>query len=227
MAWSFYAVRKGTRTGVVTSWAECQEMVKGVSGADFKGFNDEDQAIKYVKTGEISVKSGIVISKPSTGGLANVYARGTVRDNGAYIGVVIEGCDKRYQFFGEIVVTDTVKSKGFVGELLAVLVATQLSLDLGFTQLNFVFAYDGVEKWFNGDWAARDSLAVGYSTLMNKLRLSGCLNYTFTRGVKGIKGVVLAERLISRAKNMHQYIDSGKTLGGNLKVQDVPLFTIS
>lgn len=47
MAWNFYAVRKGKTTGVVTSWAECQEMVKGVSGAEFKGFNSEQEAQAY------------------------------------------------------------------------------------------------------------------------------------------------------------------------------------
>lgn len=34
----FYTVRKGHTPGVYTTWAECQEQVKGFSGAEFKSF---------------------------------------------------------------------------------------------------------------------------------------------------------------------------------------------
>lgn len=47
----FYAVRKGLRPGIYTTWAECQEQTKGVSGAAFKSFSTQQAADQYLETG--------------------------------------------------------------------------------------------------------------------------------------------------------------------------------
>ena len=35
-----YAVRKGHKTGLFETWAECQKATTGYSGAEFRGFTD-------------------------------------------------------------------------------------------------------------------------------------------------------------------------------------------
>lgn len=40
----YYVVWKGRRTGIFTSWAECEKQVKGVVGAQFKAFESEAEA---------------------------------------------------------------------------------------------------------------------------------------------------------------------------------------
>jgi ribonuclease HI len=40
----YYVVWKGRKTGVFTSWAECEKHVKGFVGAQFKAFGDEAEA---------------------------------------------------------------------------------------------------------------------------------------------------------------------------------------
>ena len=45
---SFYAVAVGKRTGVFTSWAECQDQTKGISGAVYKKFSSETEAKVFV-----------------------------------------------------------------------------------------------------------------------------------------------------------------------------------
>ncbi|XP_064625424.1 ribonuclease H1-like [Lineus longissimus] len=44
----FYAVSRGRHTGVYNSWSECQEQVKGFSGAKFKKFSAEGDAWSFV-----------------------------------------------------------------------------------------------------------------------------------------------------------------------------------
>lgn len=44
----YYAVRKGKETGIFTSWEECEEKVKGYSGAEYKKFSRKDLAEEYV-----------------------------------------------------------------------------------------------------------------------------------------------------------------------------------
>ena len=39
-----YAVRKGKKTGVFTSWEECSASVSGFPGAEYKGFLTKEEA---------------------------------------------------------------------------------------------------------------------------------------------------------------------------------------
>ena len=38
-----YAVRKGHKTGLFATWAECQKAVSGYSGAEFRGFTEKEE----------------------------------------------------------------------------------------------------------------------------------------------------------------------------------------
>lgn len=44
-----YAVAKGRKTGIFNSWDECEEQVKGLSGAKFKSFKLEKDANEFIK----------------------------------------------------------------------------------------------------------------------------------------------------------------------------------
>lgn len=48
MAKKYYAVRKGRKTGVFATWAECQKQVTGFSGAEFKRFGTMEEAKAFV-----------------------------------------------------------------------------------------------------------------------------------------------------------------------------------
>ena len=40
----YYVVWKGRKTGIFTTWAECEKQVKGVVGAQFKAFDSDAEA---------------------------------------------------------------------------------------------------------------------------------------------------------------------------------------
>ncbi|MBU2895701.1 RNase H1/viroplasmin domain-containing protein [Vibrio hepatarius] len=40
----FYVVWKGRETGIFTSWSEVNELIKGFSGAEYKGYADRGTA---------------------------------------------------------------------------------------------------------------------------------------------------------------------------------------
>ena len=44
-----YAVRKGRKPGIYTTWADCQNQVKGFKGAEFKSFNKHSEAYEYLR----------------------------------------------------------------------------------------------------------------------------------------------------------------------------------
>ena len=52
-----YAVRKGHKTGLFTTWAECQKAVSGYSGDEFRGFTEKEEALAFLNmetTGNVS-----------------------------------------------------------------------------------------------------------------------------------------------------------------------------
>ena len=44
----FYAVAKGNKTGIFTTWSECQKQIKGYSGSVFKKFKTENEAKEFI-----------------------------------------------------------------------------------------------------------------------------------------------------------------------------------
>ena len=44
-----YAVRKGHKTGLFETWAECQKATSGYSGAEFRGFTDREEAMAFLQ----------------------------------------------------------------------------------------------------------------------------------------------------------------------------------
>ena len=52
-----YAVRRGHKTGLFATWAECQKAVSGYSGAEFRGFTEKEEALAFLNmetTGNVS-----------------------------------------------------------------------------------------------------------------------------------------------------------------------------
>ena len=53
-----YAVRKGHKTGLFNTWAECQKATAGYSGAEFKSFTDKEEAIAFLEMKTVKTVSG-------------------------------------------------------------------------------------------------------------------------------------------------------------------------
>jgi ribonuclease HI len=50
-----YVVRRGRKTGIIDTWAECLEAVKGYPGASFKSFNNRVDAERWLNEDNIIV----------------------------------------------------------------------------------------------------------------------------------------------------------------------------
>ena len=64
-----YAVRKGHKTGLFATWAECQKAVSGYSGAEFRGFTEKEEALAFLymeTTGNVSGDKAKEAAMPTT-----------------------------------------------------------------------------------------------------------------------------------------------------------------
>ena len=91
MAKKFYAVKNGHIPGIYTSWEDCKKQVDGFSGAVFKGFLTQEEAVSFLNGTEKSNFSECE---------AIAYCDGSfnVSDNHFSYGVVIFYNDEKYTF---------------------------------------------------------------------------------------------------------------------------------
>ena len=50
----FYAVRNGRETGIFEDWATCEKQIRGYSGAEYKSFKTEQEALDYLGKRSVS-----------------------------------------------------------------------------------------------------------------------------------------------------------------------------
>lgn len=214
MAKKIYAVRRGRVTGLFNSWDACSDAIQGYSGAEYKGFNSEEQARAYLDGGVASTQER-PIDKPRRSDSVNVYTKCSCKGGICGIGVCLESSDVERQFYCSVKCADSIS-----GLLLGVLCGVELAVDMHYTTLNIISDYQGVESWYTGEWKAKLATAKEYVKVMQALSSSKSVIFNFIRH-KGNKSVNM---MASRALKFNSAIDVTKVLRGSLAVEDVPLY---
>lgn len=153
MAKKYYAVKKGRKNGVYTTWAECKKQVDGFSGAIYKSFPDYDAALAYVQGGaekkdqakeameECDVYAYIDGSYDNR---KKVYGSGVLLfQNGRKI---------PHKFAGNR--PELIKLRNVAGELEAAKYAMRYAYDEGLERIKIYYDYAGIEMWAKKDWKA-------------------------------------------------------------------------
>ena len=124
----FYAVKKGRKTGIFTTWAECQKQVSGFPKAEFKSFISKQEADDWLK----EIKSSNENRRKSYSVI--VYTDGGSRNHGNKKGEHVKKNDKaawayliKYQ--GSII-SDTDGEYGSTNNRMEIMALKKALLDL-------------------------------------------------------------------------------------------------
>lgn len=172
-----YAVLKGMQTGIFQTWAECEAVTKGYSGAVYKSFATEGEAQAYL-AGEKENKedSGDIVFPefPQTEDTLTAYVDGSYHDG---LGVYAFGCvfllsDGRVlTYFGNGTEPDSLAMRNVAGEMLGAMYAVQFALKNNFQHIDICYDYAGIERWATGEWKTNKDLTKKYAAFMQK---QGC-----------------------------------------------------
>lgn len=90
----FYAVKKGKKTGIFSTWDECEEQVTGFKGAVYKSFKTLSEAEAFLERNEEKIENIEEVDG------VYAYIDGSFdRINGIYgSGVVIVDGDKKHEY---------------------------------------------------------------------------------------------------------------------------------
>ena len=190
----FYAVRKGKKTGIFSTWDECKEQVTGFKGAIYKSFKTLDEAEEFVKGNEEKIENVEAVDG------VYAYIDGSFdRVQGIYgSGVVIVDGDKKYEFKHAGNREDYAQLHNVAGELEAAKFVMWYAVDKKIKDITLFYDYQGIESWAVGDWKANLSYTQDYVEFYNKVKAVVKVNFV---KVKAHTGVELNEVVDKLAKD--------------------------
>ena len=190
----FYAVKKGKKTGIFSTWDECKEQVTGFKGAVYKSFKTLSEAEAFLERNEEKIENIEEVDG------VYAYIDGSFdRINGIYgSGVVIVDGDKKYEFKHAGNREDYAQLHNVAGELEAAKYVMWYAVDKKIKEITLFYDYKGIESWATGDWQANLPYTQDYVKFYNKVKLVVKVNFV---KVKAHTGVELNEVVDKLAKD--------------------------
>lgn len=212
-----YAVKKGFKTGLFYSWAECQEATKGYSGPVFKSFESEEEAKAFLEDIDIIMNDDILprlnnghvvaftdgsfdIEKPAYGSGCCIFT-----PEGNKIELSTKGTNQKY-----------IDLRNIAGEIIAVLNAIDWAWKNGYENISIFYDYEGIGKWASGEWKPKKNLTSYYKRYVDEkseiinieyIKVSGHSNNKYNdRADQLAKSAIFENKIIRDSNSNSGYI---------------------
>ena len=210
----FYAVRVGKAPGIYQTQGQAEEQVKGFSGAEYKSFSTEEEAIKYLsfeetkespnlsdKVSDINLKIELEIKKLQdrevvafVDGSHSLDADGREKYSFGVLLITNESENSLYKAFVD---KANMKSRNIAGEIEGVKQAILWAIENKKQKIKIFYDYAGIEKWATKEWSAKAKISQEYSKFFDEK--SKLINVEFEH-VKAHSGIVYNEKADELAK---------------------------
>lgn len=188
----FYAVKKGRQTGIFSTWAECEEQVKGFKGATYKSFQTKEEALNYLEEHPLITQS--------TGLIAYVDGSFNIKTKEYGYGcILLEGQHILKQLYGKNSLADYVMMRNVAGEILGSEVAIRYAIEHGYKMVCIYYDYVGIEKWANHTWKANKIGTQAYQQFIDRSRQDIEIQFIKVLAHSGDKYNDMADQLAKKA----------------------------
>ena len=180
----FYAVRKGRRPGVYTTWPACEEQVKGFPGALYKAFPTKAHAMAFMGESFPDVTnlspadaSTAADGFPTTDAI-QIWVDGSCLQNGEeplYFGwayVIFDGERELHRESGHDVPAEARRHRNVAGEIQAVLYALEWCRARDIAAAAIHFDYQGLASWVEGTWKTTTAFTRAYAERVRALGIT-------------------------------------------------------
>lgn len=204
MAKKYYAVRKGRKTGVFATWAECQKQVTGFSGAEFKSFGTMEEARIFAGSNapadcDAAAENGVPGQNSSGGVIA--YVDGSYRsDTGEFsYGMVILQDGEEHTFCQKMTDKELALMHNVAGEIKGSEAAMQYAMDHNIPEITIYHDYEGIAKWCTGAWKANKSGTQAYQAFYQAASKKVKIHFVKVKGHSNDKYNDMADQLAKSA----------------------------
>lgn len=148
MAAKYYAVKEGASRGIFRTWEECKASVSGYSGAVYKSFKTEAEALAYLGT-EFIAKN---VCKSED--CVKIYVDGSYNSaTGEFsygMVVLLEDGEEKYNCkFDD---QELAAMHNVAGEIKGAEAAMQYAIDHQIPAIEIYHDYEGIARWCLGQW---------------------------------------------------------------------------
>lgn len=188
----YYAVRVGRVPGIYETWEECKEQVSGYSKAEYKGFQNLDDAFFYLNNKEKEAKIE---------NFAVAYVDGSFSVDLAMFsyGAVIFIDGKKYEFSKAFSDPDLVSMRNVAGEIKGAEFVMDYCVKNNIKSVDIYYDYEGIEKWCTGAWKTNKLGTQKYKELYNRISKEIEVNFIKVKGHSGDEYNDLADKLAKSA----------------------------
>lgn len=159
----YYAVKKGRQTGIFSTWEECQAMVSGFKGAQYKSFASMQEAKNYLNDETpVFVEGGLI-----------AYVDGSYNQKTREYGygcVLIDGQQVILKVNGKGSHPDYVGMRNVAGEIAGAHQAISYAIEHQYPMICIYYDYEGIEKWANHIWKANKAGTKAYQDFIHESR---------------------------------------------------------
>ena len=188
----YYVVKKGSKTGIFTSWTECRASVEGYPGACYKGFATLSEAKAYLEEADTLAAASL------QQGQLLAYVDGSYDDalkKYAFGCVFLLPDGRIFTEYGNGSNEQSLKLRNVTGEMLGAMFAVKFAMANGFGALEICYDYQGIEKWVTGEWKAKTELTKKYAQAMRLWGGKVALRFTKVAAHTNVRYNDLADKL--------------------------------
>ena len=219
----FYAVKNGRVPGIYSTWRECEEQIKGFSGAIYKSFATLEEAESFMSDSgnkKRNPNNGILTEGPISTEDFNLMVNDRIaslkedeviafvdgsynveEEKSAFGAIIICSGGNRnmlYKAFTKNLGEDFIALRNVAAELEGVKEAVNWSITYKMKKLTVYYDYEGIEKWATGAWKAKKELTKNYVAFIQEKMQK--IDIEFIK-VLAHSGIELNEEVDALAKN--------------------------
>lgn len=194
----FYAVRNGRETGIFEDWATCEKQIRGYSGAEYKSFKTEQEALDYL--GKRSVSDDQVEQQYPCAYIDGSYDRLSHRFSYGAVIMTAPGCEEHFsKAFEDPALVDM---RNVAGEIKGSEFAISYALEQGWPKISIYYDYSGIEKWATGEWKRNLPATQAYFVFCQNAFQQVNVQFIKVKGHSGNTYNDMADALARKALNL-------------------------
>ena len=212
MASKFYAVKKGRKTGVFTSWDECKQAVEGFSNAVYKSFSNYNDAYSFAFSDSANCNKkdeNTFLEDKEIHDDVFAYIDGSYDDSKnrfSYAGIIFNN-GKKVEFSNSSSNQELSQLRNVAGELHAAMYVMRYAEENNIKDITIYYDYAGIEMWATDKWKANLDFTKEYANYAKNIMKK--INICF-RKVKAHSGIKYNEEVDKLAKLALHYNDNGQ-----------------